>query len=258
MLSRLVLSRRALGGSAIAAACWFASSGAPSRAQGPQGRATEAETVDLALVLAVDVSGSVNQRRYELQRSGYAAAFRHPRIVKSIQAGVHGAVAVTVVQWTGPAQQDQVLPWSVLRDETTAHGFARAIDAMTRRLYTGGTSISGAIDFASALLTRAPYRTQRRVIDVSGDGANNRGRPASAARDDAIAQGITINGLPILELERNLDEFYRTSVIGGPNSFMVVAETFEEFADAVLKKLVTEVAGAPPLGRRAALESPMD
>ena len=225
---------------------------------GPHKGVSEREKVDLNLVLAVDVSGSVNQRRYEMQRNGYAAAFRHPRVVKSIRSGLHGAIAVTLVQWTGPSMQDAALPWTVIHDEASAEAFARRIETMQRRLFTGGTSISGAIDYSAALIERAPMEALRSVIDVSGDGATNRGRSTALARDEAVAKGITINGLPILELERNLDKFYETSVIGGPNSFMVVAETFEQFADAVLKKLVTEVAGGPLMGRRAALETPMD
>lgn len=241
------LTRRALGATAVSAAFWMLAAGR-ARAQSSAGPRAAVETVDLNLVLAIDVSGSVNQRRYELQRSGYAAAFRHPRVIKSIQAGVHGAIAVTLVQWTGPSMQENVLPWTVIRDERSANDFARSIDGMGRRLYSGGTSISGAIDYSAALLARAPYTAQRHVIDVSGDGATNRGRSTAQARDEAVAMGITINGLPILELERNLDEFYRTSVIGGPNSFMVVAETFDEFADAVLKKLVIEIASSNPPG----------
>jgi hypothetical protein len=247
----IVFTRRLLIG-AIAGGLAVASAGLSgvSRAETP--------AVDLALVLAIDVSGSVNQRRYELQRSGYAAAFRHPRVLNSIQAGAIGAIAVTVVQWTGPTMQENVIPWTIVRDERTALDLARSLDGMARRIYSGGTSVSGAIDYSAELLGRAPYRATRRVIDISGDGANNRGRPSADARDDAVARDITINGLPILELERNLDDFYRTSVIGGPNSFMVVAETFEEFADAVLKKLVTELAGGPVFRLRASLELPMD
>lgn len=229
----------------------------PALAESGPRKGPEREKVDLNLVLAVDVSGSVNQRRYEMQRSGYAAAFRHQRVIKSIQSGIHGAIAVTLVQWTGPAMQVHELAWTVIHDEASAEDFARRIEIMQRRLHGGGTSISGAIDYAASLLERAPMKALRSVIDVSGDGATNRGRSTALARDEAIAKGITINGLPILELERNLDKFYETSVIGGPNSFMVVAETFEQFADAVLKKLVTEVAGGA-IGQRASLETPMD
>lgn len=203
------------------------------------------QIVDLLLVLAVDASGSVSLSRFELQRHGYAAAFRHRLVQKAIAAGVQGRIAVAMVQWTGPALQVPVVPWTVLATETSCLDFSAAIQAAPRQLFGGGTSISGAIDYSSALLAAAPFNAHRRVIDVSGDGPNNRGRPVQQARDDAVGRGITINGLPILELEPDLDEHYKTSVIGGPNAFLVVARTFEEFAEAILKKLVTEIADLP-------------
>ena len=202
--------------------------------------------VDLQLVLAVDASGSVNAVRFELQKRGYIEAFRNPRILKAIQSGNAQAIAVTMMQWTGPTQQYQVVPWTMLKDEATMHTFAALIERAPRHLYSGGTSISGAIEQSVRLLGDSPFTGGRRVIDVSGDGANNRGRPAAEARDAAIAAGIAINGLPILELEPNLEEYYRDNVIGGPNSFVIAAQSFEEFADAVLKKLITEIAA--PLG----------
>lgn len=204
-----------------------------------------AETVDLRLVLAVDASGSVNETRFELQKRGYASAFRHPRVLKAIQSVPSARIAVTMVQWTGPALQVQVVPWTVIGDEPTMHAFADAIDAAPRRLFSGGTSISGAIDYAARLLAECPFTAARSVIDVSGDGGNNRGRPASMARDEAVAAGIIINGLPILEVEPDLDQHYLHNVIGGPNSFMVPAQSFAEFADAILKKLIIEIAGLP-------------
>ena len=204
--------------------------------------AETAMTVDLHLVLAVDTSGSVNAERYELQRSGYAIAFRDRRVLKAIRSGNARAIAVTMVQWTGPALQVQVLPWTVVNDEATTGAFADGIAATHRRLHGGGTSISGAIDFAANLFLRSPFTGGRRVIDISGDGANNRGRPAEAARDDAVKAGIVINGLPILELEPDLEEFYRRNVIGGPNAFAIPVARFEEFGDAILKKLILEIA----------------
>lgn len=207
-----------------------------------------AEAVDLRLVLAVDVSGSVNETRFELQKQGYAQAFRHPRVLKAIQSGPNARIAVTMVQWTGPALQVQVTPWHVVSDEQSMHRFAAAIDAEPRRLFSGGTSISGAIDYAARLLADCPHQAARSVIDISGDGGNNRGRPASMARDEAIAAGIVINGLPILELDPALDDHYLNNVIGGPNAFMVPARSFAEFADAILKKLIIEIASVG--GRR--------
>ena len=207
--------------------------------------AADTPGVDLQLVLAVDTSGSVNDRRFQLQKEGYVKAFRDPRILKAIRSGPAQAIAVTAYQWTGPTMQAGVLPWTVIRDTATIEAFATAFERQPRELYGGGTSISGAIDYAMTLLARSPFRSGRQVIDISGDGANNRGRPAAVARDEAIGHGVTINGLPILELERDLDEFYRSNVIGGPNAFMIPAATFDEFAEAILKKLVLEIAGLP-------------
>ena len=200
--------------------------------------------VDLQLVLAVDTSGSVSEERFALQQQGYVAAFRDPRLLQAITAGTHHAIAVTMVQWTGPALQVQVLPWTRVDGEEAMQSVARAIAATPRQLFGGGTSISGAIDHAVRLIAASGFASARRIIDVSGDGANNRGRPARAARDDAVRAGIGINGLPILALEPDLQRYYVDNVIGGPGAFVVVAETYENFAEAVLKKLVTEVADA--------------
>ena len=198
--------------------------------------------VDLQLVLAVDASGSVDQRRFELQMQGYVAAFHDPRVLQAIQSGATQAIAVTMVQWTGPALQVQVLPWTLINDATTAHAFAAAIVATPRRLFSGGTSISGVIDYAVPLMLESPFKGTRRVIDISGDGSNNRGRSAADARDDAVRAGIIINGLPILALEPGLDRYYSDNVIGGPGAFVIAAESYETFADAILKKLIREMA----------------
>jgi Protein of unknown function (DUF1194) len=204
-------------------------------------------SVDLQLVLAVDASGSVNQYRFDLQKQGYADAFRNPRVLKAIRSGIAGAIAVTVVQWTGPDMQVQAVDWTIVGDRRSAEAFAAAVDDTPRQLFSGGTSISGAIDHAAKLLlaTAPNFPGARRTIDVSGDGANNRGRPAHLARDDAVRAGITVNGLPILALEPGLDRYYFDNVIGGPGAFMVTAQTYEAFADAVLKKLINEIAARP-------------
>jgi len=202
--------------------------------------------VDLQLVLAVDASGSVDQRRFELQMQGYVAAFRDPRVLQAIQSGATQAIAVTMVQWTGPALQIQVLPWTLINDATTAQAFAAAIAATPRRLFSGGTSISGVIDYAVPLMLESPFKGTRRVIDISGDGSNNRGRPAASARDAAVHAGIVINGLPILALEPGLDHYFLDHVIGGPGAFVITAESYETFADAILKKLIREMAANEP------------
>lgn len=200
--------------------------------------------VDLLLVLAVDASGSVNQQRFELQRQGYADAFRHPRVLTAIRSGPARAIAATMFQWTGPSMQRWVVPWHVIRDDASAESFAEAVESAPRQLFGGGTSISGAIDFGVRLLAAAPLKSPRRIIDVSGDGWNNGGRDVKRARDDAVALDIRINGLPILSLEPNLDEYFRENVIGGPGAFAIAADSYETFAAAILNKLVMEIAMA--------------
>jgi hypothetical protein len=211
----------------------------------------QSNAVDLALVLAVDASGSVDQTRFELQKQGYAAAFRHPRVVAAIQSGPTQSIAVIMMQWTGPAQQVTAVPWTRISDTASANGLADAIARSPRVLFSGGTSISGAIDTAMALLFDNPYKAARRVVDISGDGANNRGRAPSAARDEAVRAGVGINGLPILTLEPDLDHYYEQNVIGGPGAFMIAAKSYETFADAILKKLIAEIANVPPPAEQA-------
>ena len=226
-----------------AAACFAAlllilpSSAAPE-AQTPDAAKT---TVDVALILAIDASGSVSDDRFELEKQGFAAAFRNQKVLNAIRAGDHRAIAVLMLQWTGPAQQEVMVPWMYVNDELSAGRVAAAMEASTRRLMGGGTSISGAIDYSVKTLATSPYRATRRVIDVSGDGANNIGRPAEQARDEAVRQGIRINGLPILTVEPDLDQYYRKNVIGGPGSFAIVAKNYDQYSDAILRKLVTEI-----------------
>ena len=217
---------------AVLALAWFALT-LPAQAQ---------TTVDLQLVLAVDASGSVNHTRFDLQKQGYAAAFRNPRVLSAIRSGLTQSIAVTMVQWTGPALQMQAVPWTLIKDQATANAFADAIEAAPRELFSGGTSISGIIDHAQTLFPESGYKGFKRVIDVSGDGANNRGRDVTAARDEAVRAGFVINGLPILALEPTLDRYYFDNVIGGPGAFMVAAESYETFARAVLRKLILEIA----------------
>jgi hypothetical protein len=216
----------------------LASSSAPLIAQ-PSG--TVANRVDVALVLAVDASGSVDDDRFELQKHGFAAALRNQKVMAAIRAGDHRAISIFMVQWTGPTQQDVMVPWTYVSDEISAGRAAAAIEAAPRRLMGGGTSISGAIDFSVRALAASTYRATRRVIDISGDGANNIGRPAEQARDEAVLMGIRINGLPILTVEPDLDQYYRKNVIGGPGAFAIVAKTYDQYADAILRKLVTEI-----------------
>lgn len=237
---------------ALAAIVLLLVCGGTARAQ-PAG-----EPVDLALVLAVDASGSVDTERFELQKRGYAAAFRNPRVIAAIAGGTRHAIAVAMVQWTGPSLHVEVVGWTRVSDSTSAETLASAIEAAPRRLFGGGTSLSGAIDDGVALLAASPYRAARRVIDISGDGSNNRGRPAEDARDEAVRAGIVINGLPIAWIEPDLVAYYRTNVIGGPGSFVIGIDSYDNFADAILNKLVTEIAGQGAAARMASvLASPL-
>lgn len=205
-------------------------------------------SVDLNLALAVDASGSVNRVRFELQKRGYVEAFLDPRVLAAIRSGPQAAIGVAMYQWTGPQLRVPVVPWLLVDDRASVRELAMRIDNAQRLLFGGGTSISGAIDFGCDVLAQSPFSGGRQVIDISGDGANNRGRPAEAARDDAIAKGININGVPILELEPDLDEHFRSNVIGGPGAFVVPAATFEDFGTAILRKLIQEIAGVPAGG----------
>jgi uncharacterized protein DUF1194 len=218
-----------------------------ARAQAPAPQAPQSQTdVSIALVLAVDASGSVSNDRFELQKQGYAAAFRNPQVLNAIRSLDPQSIAVAMMQWTGPLLHVVVVDWTLIKDEATANAFAAAIAAAPRQLFGGGTSISGAIDYSRLLLAQSPFRGARRVIDISGDGANNRGRSATLARDEAVHDGIGINGLPILTLEPDLDRYYYDNVIGGPGAFMIPAANYDAFADAILKKLINEIASLEP------------
>jgi hypothetical protein len=203
-----------------------------------------ARTVDIALILAVDVSGSIDADRYNLQLRGYAAAFADPRLAEVIRSGAEGAIAVTLVQWSASANHRQIIGWTVIDGLDAAQRFASAVSE-TQRQFFGATSIGGAINFCRTLFDSAGVEPRRRVIDISGDGANNDGMPAAEARDAATAAGITINGLPIVAVERSLDAYYRDNVIGGPGAFLIVAKDFDSFAQAILSKLIREIAGEP-------------
>jgi hypothetical protein len=213
-----------------------------------------AEEVDLLLVLSSDVSRSVDAPKFKLQRDGYAAAIINPRVIQAIQSGALGKIGVSFVEWSGVGAQKIVIDWTIIRDEATAKDFsAQVIEAP--RAFADRTSISGGIDFAMAQLARAPFTSNRHTIDVSGDGTNNSGRDVADARDEALAKGVTINGLVILS-ERpmswnadhtnppgGLDNYYRNNVIGGPGAFVMVAENFSSFGQAILNKLIAEIAG---------------
>jgi hypothetical protein len=193
-----------------------------------------AERVDLLLVLAADVSGSMDVSKFDLQRSGYAAAFSDSRVIEAIRGGPGGRIAVAFVEWSGILQQKIVIDWTVIGNDETARQLGDHILEAPRAFARNGTSISGGIDFAMTQLDQAPYEGRRHVIDVSGDGDNNSGRDVTAARDEAIAKGVTINGLVILtetptgwksehtNPPGGLAHYYRNNVIGGSGAFVMV------------------------------------
>ncbi|MBV8744362.1 MAG: DUF1194 domain-containing protein [Xanthobacteraceae bacterium] len=229
------------------------------------GPAVAAEQVDLLLVLASDVSRSVDAAKFKLQRDGYVAAISNPRVIEAIKSGPHGRIAICFIEWSGVGAQKVVIDWTVVDGVKAAQDFASQLDE-AQRSFADRTSISGGIDFAMSQLEHAPFQATRRTIDVSGDGTNNSGRDVTAARDEALAQGVTINGLVILSEQPlswnadhtnppgGLDAYYRNNVTGGPNSFVMVAENFNSFGQAILNKLVAEVAAADGAEQTAAAQ----
>lgn len=221
--------------------------------------ARAAEQVDLLLVLASDVSRSVDQAKFQLQREGYAAAIADARVIEAITAGRHRRIALAFVEWSGVTAQRVVIDWTMIDGPDAARRFGDQLIELPRS-FAERTSISGGIDFSVSLLDRAPFEAPRRTIDVSGDGTNNSGRDVTLARDEAIAKGVTINGLVILSDRPmiwnpehtnppgGLEHYYRTNVVGGPGAFVMVAEDFNSFGQAIVKKLIAEIAdaGRPP------------
>ena len=212
--------------------------------------------VDVALVLAVDISNSMDPDEQTLQREGYIQAFRSPLVHQVIRSGLLGRVAVSYVEWAASNNQQIVVPWTDLEGAEDAVSFAEQLARAPLRR-APRTSISGAIDFGVRLLQERPGEATRKVIDISGDGANNQGRKVTDARDDAVAKGFTINGLPLLLKQRtasaydvqNLDEHYRDCVIGGSGSFMLVVQDRNQFAEAIKLKIIREIASREPPAR---------
>ena len=211
------------------------------------------EPVDLLLVLAADVSRSIDSQKFQLQREGYAAALADPRVIDAIQSGRRGRIGVLFLEWSGFGNQKVVIDWTVVGGPKAAQAFGDRL-LESPRSFADRTSISGGIDAAVAQLARAPFEAQRRTIDVSGDGTNNAGRDVGLARDEALALGIGINGLVILSdtpLPWNpehtnppggLTKYYRDNVIGGPGSFALEAKDFNSFGEAIVKKMIAEIA----------------
>ncbi|PSC06228.1 hypothetical protein SLNSH_05385 [Alsobacter soli] len=240
---------RLLRGLCLRAAAILAALAAPTLAVARDGP----NEVDVELILAVDISYSMDPEEQALQRQGYVEALRSPEVLDAIKKGVNGKVAVTYVEWAGTTSQEVVADWMVIDGPESAAEFTAQLAAKPiRRLYR--TSISGAIDFSVPLFDKNAYRGLKQVIDISGDGSNNQGRPVTAARDEALAKGVTINGLPIMlnrpnggfpEVE-HLDEYYRDCVIGGAGAFMIPIRERAQFIEAIRTKILLEVATAPP------------
>ena len=222
--------------------------------------ARAAEPVDLALVLVSDVSRSIDDSEFQLQKEGYAAAFADPRVQAAIRGGMVGRIAVAYVEFAGPFEVRTVLDWHVIRDPATARTFTDEMAAAPRSFW-GRTSISAGVDHAMHLLEEAPLEAQRRVIDVAGDGTNNAGRDMDTARDDAVRAGVTINGLAIIndhpvsytfahvQPPGGLTEWYRQHVTGGPGAFVLEVRDFHTFGEAMTRKLINEIASNPLPGR---------
>jgi hypothetical protein len=218
--------------------------------------------VDLELVIAVDVSASMDRDEFVLQRGGYREAFRHPDFVRAILAGKHRRIAVTYVEWSGRRWQKIIVPWRLIDGPESAEAFSAALDSQPLVL-ARGTSISTALSFSAALFEANGFAGDRKAIDISGDGPNNYGRPVTEARDAAVADGIVVNGLPILiapsPIVPDIARYYAECVIGGPGAFMLPVTKAEELALAIRRKLILEVAGRFPAGVvPVAAEAPVD
>ena len=220
------------------------------------------QPVDLELVLAVDVSRSMDQDELALQRNGYVEALAHPEVIDAITSGITGRIAITYVEWAGDGAQVVILPWRLIDGAAAAASAAADLARAPGSTNHHRTSIASALLFSAALLDGSGFSGTRRAIDVSGDGPNNAGPPVTSARDAVLARGIAINGLPVI-LKRGgfgglpepemLDAYYRDCVIGGPGAFTVPVRSTTQFAEAIRRKLVQEIADAVPAVTPAAV-----
>lgn len=214
------------------------------------------DTVDVQLVLAIDVSRSIEAEEYEIQQEGYASALVDPAVVGAMLSGPYGRVAVVVVEWAGQNQQRIIAPWQVLATASDAVRLSESLGVERPRFWRR-TSISSMLLYGASLIENSGFASTRRVIDISGDGPNNEGPPVLQARQQVLARGITVNGLPLLtrgvsmnmfDMDQ-LDEYYHQCVVGGPGSFVIPVTRWEEFAETVRRKLVLELAGIAPPAR---------
>ena len=226
-------------------------------ADAAQAQSPDQGEVDLLLVLAVDVSESINRREAWLQRFGHAEALSDPLVIAAINSGRRRRIAIAYLEWAGPTEQRQVIGWTLVEDRKSAEKFPKALLAEP---ISGGywTSISAALEAASRMIVAAPFTAARRVIDLSSDGRNNAGKPLGPARKRVLGRGITINGLPVMAMRRNftwppmpyLDLYFTNCVIGGPGAFSELVEHYKDIARVVRRKLIREIAGVPPpIGR---------
>ncbi len=221
----------------------------------------QARPVELELVLAVDVSQSVSRQEFALQIAGYARAFRNRQVVGAIRAAGDHGIAVALVQWANPAQRSVAIGWTHVWDAESAARLAQRIALARRAYFRGGTAISSAIAFCLPLFEANGFEGGRKIIDLSGDGTENRGPEPGSVRDLAVALGVTINGLAIVNDKADLERYFESQVIGGSDAFVVTALDYRDFARAIVTKLVREisrqpVALAPARRRMAAWRSP--
>lgn len=209
----------------------------------------EGERVDVQLVLAVDISASMQDEELEIQREGYAAALIDPEVLKAITGGAHGRIAVTFFEYAGVTTQNLVIPWTIVGDEAEARQVADRISAHDVGWQPRRTSISGALDFGAKLIAESPYKGLKKVIDVSGDGTNNEGPHVDLTRDAVIARGIVINGLPMVSGVSDIEDlglYYERCVTGGPGSFVLAIDDWKQFPAAIRRKFLMEIARKPP------------
>lgn len=219
----------------------------------PSGSAAAgARTVDLELVLAVDASASITGGTLEFQLRGHADAFRNPAVAQAIGSGPSGSIAVTLVTWSDPGTMHTVVPWTVVRNADDCAALAQAVEMSRRDELAGSTAIGAAIEAAARLFAANNIEAPRQTIDLVSNGFNNSGPDPNTARDRAVAQGVTINALAILDEYPWLEEYYVESVIGGPNAFVKTAESRESFAEAILQKMIAEIVEGPARTRLAA------
>lgn len=206
------------------------------------------EAIELELVLAVDTSSSVSPEEFDLQMRGFAGAFRDPTVIAAIAATGGSGIAVAMIQWSDNRRQEVAVDWQRLSDEASVTAFADAVDGTPRFLDGGGTAIGGAIDFALSQINKNAFDGRRKVIDISGDGRANQGASPDGLRDLAVLQGVTVNGLAILNEDSSVAGYYRNNVIGGEGAFVITANDYESFHQAILEKLIKEIGGVPVAG----------